>query len=72
MSVDNLGPIETYPKDGVASYYFPLKEGAIAPLVAVRFTRLSNGMLLFVKCKVVDTSARDDQGFERILQIQVN
>lgn len=37
--VENIGPIEYYPKPGLPGYFFPYEnsEGYLSPLVAVKF-----------------------------------
>lgn len=39
--VENIGPIEYYPRQGFPGYYFPYEnsEGYLSPLVAVHFTK---------------------------------
>lgn len=39
--VENIGPIEYYPRQGFPGYYYPYEnsEGYLNPLVAVHFTR---------------------------------
>lgn len=37
--MENIGPIEYYPKPGLPGYFFPYEnsEGYLSPLVAVKF-----------------------------------
>lgn len=39
--VENMGPIEYYPRQGFPGYYFPYEnsEGYLSPLVAIHFTK---------------------------------
>lgn len=39
--VENIGPIEYYPRQGFPGYYFPYEnsEGYLSPLVAIHFTK---------------------------------
>jgi len=53
---DNLGPVEYYPKDGFDMKYFPYlnQENYLSPLVFVKFTKPSNGVLIQVVCQPVN------------------
>lgn len=39
--IENVGPIEYYPRQGFPGYYYPYEnsEGYLSPLVAIHFTR---------------------------------
>lgn len=39
--IENVGPIEYYPRQGFPGYYFPYEnsEGYLSPLVAIHFTK---------------------------------
>lgn len=39
--IENIGPIEYYPRQGFPGYYYPYEnsEGYLSPLVAIHFTR---------------------------------
>lgn len=50
--IENMGPIEYYPRQGFPGYYFPYEnsEGYLSPLVAIHFTspnrKLNEGIRL--------------------------
>ncbi|XP_054282391.1 sodium/potassium-transporting ATPase subunit beta-2-like [Macrosteles quadrilineatus] len=51
--VENIGPVEYYPKPGFPGYFFPYEnsEGYLSPLVAVKFKHPRNGILINIECR---------------------
>lgn len=51
--VENIGPIEYYPRRGFPGYYYPYEnsEGYLSPLVAVHFARPVRGIIINIECK---------------------
>lgn len=48
--VENIGPIEYYPRQGFPGYYFPYEnsEGYLSPLVAIHFTKPTRKPLILI------------------------
>lgn len=53
--VENIGPIEYYPRQGFPGYYYPYEnsEGYLSPLVAVHFTRPVREYIVRVITRIV-------------------
>lgn len=51
--VENVGPVEYYPRQGFPGYYYPYhnSEGYLSPLVAVHFSRPVRGIIINIECK---------------------
>ncbi|KAG4066673.1 hypothetical protein HA402_007309 [Bradysia odoriphaga] len=51
--VENIGPIEYFPRRGFPGYYYPYEnsEGYLSPLVAVHFARPVRGIIINIECK---------------------
>lgn len=51
--VENIGPVEYYPRPGFPGYFFPYEnsEGYLSPLVAVKFRHPKNGILINIECR---------------------
>lgn len=51
--VENIGPINYFPKRGFPGYFFPYlnHEGYLSPIVAVNFERPATGVLINIECK---------------------
>lgn len=61
--VENMGPIEYYPRQGFPGYYFPYEnsEGYLSPLVAIHFTKPTRGIIINVECKAWAYNIKHDR-----------
>lgn len=61
--IENIGPIQFYPRRGFPGYYYPYEnsEGYLSPLVAVHFERPVRGIIINVECKAWAKNIRHDR-----------
>ncbi|XP_052124681.1 sodium/potassium-transporting ATPase subunit beta-2-like [Frankliniella occidentalis] len=65
--VENIGPINYYPRRGFPSYFFPYKndKGYLSPLVGINFERPATGVLINIECKAWARNIHHDRADRR-------
>nr|CAD7463599.1 unnamed protein product [Timema tahoe] len=65
--VENMGPVQYYPKRGFPGFYFPFqnKPGYQSPLVAVFFEKPAIGVLINIECKAWAHNIHHDRAERR-------